>query len=312
MAFLHVGYVARQCDWGRKMDAGIRSQMKRMAQKAKHRAYVASRTVRSQGEDAWNHIADRANPILAEAKPYRFDPSRYRRSFLTREPPREYSASVLPRRVFCCWTGENDLTPNRLRNLQLLKENIGVQLELVNPGNLMEWVVPDSPIHWAYPYLSLVHRSDYLRAYLLHHHGGGYVDIKQPMASWLPAFHGLERNEDKWILGYREVGVKGVVRAPGRLGRDLRRYYSHLIGCGAMIARSHTPLTAEWLREVNRRMDYYGPQLEEFPGGVRGAVVGYPISWTHLLGRIIHPLGLKYMDKLIIDDSVKLKFEDYK
>ena len=53
----------------------------------------------------------------------------------------------------------------------------------MTPANLQDWVVAGHPLHPAYNDLSLVHRSDYLRAYLLHHHGGGYCDLKRPIKS---------------------------------------------------------------------------------------------------------------------------------
>lgn len=293
------------------MTAQVRSRAKYALQQIKHTSYLASRRTKSWGKQVCWATADRINPHLAELTPYQFDPSRYRRSFLVRSAPIDDEPSELPRRVLCCWTGDNELTPNRKRNLDLLRTTLGVDVVLVTQDNLSDWIVAERPLHWAYEYLSLVHRSDYLHAYLMHHHGGGYVGIKEPLGSWNASFDAIEGDSSKWLLGYREVGVAGVTRAPGNLGADLRRYYSKLIGCGAMIVRSHTPFTAEWLREVERRMDYYAPQLVEFSGGTRGGVVGYPVSWTRLMGRIFHPLSLKYMDRLLIDDRVKVRFEDY-
>ena len=67
----------------------------------------------------------------------------------------------------------------------MIRAVTGVDLVLVTPDNLGEWLVDDSPLHPAYEDLSLIHRSDYLRGYLMHHHGGGYIDIKQPLGSWV-------------------------------------------------------------------------------------------------------------------------------
>ena len=83
------------------------------------------------------------------------------------------------------------------------------------------------------------------------------------------------------------------------------------MGNGAFIVRSHTPFTGEWIREVHRRLDYFADQLAEFPGDIRGEVVGYPISWTKLLGGVFQPLQLKYLDHVRIDDSLLLEFHDY-
>ncbi|MEU5467039.1 hypothetical protein [Kocuria salsicia] len=55
-------------------------------------------------------------------------------------------------------------------------------MELVTPENLSDWVLPQHPLHRAYENLSLVCRSNYLRASLTHHHGGGYCDLKASAA----------------------------------------------------------------------------------------------------------------------------------
>ena len=48
----------------------------------------------------------------------------------------------------------------------------------MNRENLSSWIAEKSPLHPAYNYLSSVHKADYLRCYLMHHHGGAYSDIK--------------------------------------------------------------------------------------------------------------------------------------
>ncbi len=249
--------------------------------------------------------------IYSPLRPYRYRPERYRRSFLNRKPPEIHAESKLPRRVFVIWTGENPLTPNRERNLEQLRSRLGVPVELVTPQNLDEWLAPDHPLHDAYQHLSLVHRSDYLRAYLLHHHGGGYCDIKAPLVSWLSAFDRIEADPDAWLASYQELNASSAVRLAGRLGVDIAMHHRRLVGMGGMLARSHTPFTAEWLREVERRLDYFAPQVQEFPGGVRGDVVGYPVSWTDLLGKIYHPLQLKYLDHVRQDQDLLLDFTEY-
>ncbi|MDO5700980.1 MAG: hypothetical protein Q4P36_05850 [Bowdeniella nasicola] len=209
------------------------------------------------------------------------------------------------------WIGDNEMSANRRRNLGALRERLGLPVELVTRESLPRWVLPDHPLHPAWEHLSLVHQSDYLRAYLMHHHGGGYCDLKEPAGSWERAFDHMAANEDIWITGYRELSSASPVRLPGRLGVDIALNYRRLIGLGAYLTRSATPLTAEWLREVERRMSYYADQASEFPGGTRGEVVGYPVSWTRLLGGVLQPLQLKYLRHVRIDDSLLLRFVDY-
>ena len=281
------------------------------ARQVKHSGFVASkRASRTYEELRWRGISAFSRSYSRRTL-YEFDPSRYRRSFVVRSAPADTSSSDFPRRVFAVWTGNNDLTPHRARNLDRLMDTLGVPLELVTPSTVDQWVVPGEPPHSAYKHLSLVHRSDYLRAYLLHHHGGGYVDIKNPLGSWLGAFEAMEADPGVWVSGYGEINAKASTRMPGPMGRDIALHYPRLIGTSAILARSHTAFTGEWLREVNRRMDYYAGQLSEFPGGARGEACGYPISWTHLLGRVYQPLQLKYLERVRVDDSLLLEFENY-
>ena len=97
------------------------------------------------------------------------------------------------------------MTHNRTAALsQLRRDNPFLEVVLVSPDNLVEWLIPDSPIHPAYERLSLVHRSDYLRSYLMHHHGGGYADIKRDYGDLTPCFDRLENSNRQWLLGYPE------------------------------------------------------------------------------------------------------------
>lgn len=182
---------------------------------------------------------------------------------------------------------------------------INIELILVTPANLDGFIVAGNPLHPAYKYLSLVHKADYLRAYFMHHHGGGYVDIKEINSDWLPAFEQLDENPTKWALGYGETSSQDVAQIGGRLGHDLKKYHRILLGNCAYIFRSNTPFTSEWLAEQERRLDNFLPHLLTNPGGVRNEVPNYPIAWTEILGDIFHPLCLKYSRRLIIDNRIK-------
>ncbi|MDO4920011.1 hypothetical protein [Kocuria sp.] len=281
------------------------------ARKLKHALFVADKRRRRAQKDLVFGAVTALGPVRSRWKPYEFDAARYRRSFVTRDAPAVDGPRQLPRRVFVLWVGDNPLTPRRRANLEVLRERIGLPVELVTPENLEAWVVPGHPLHPAYKNLSLVHRSDYLRAYLMHHHGGGYSDLKAPLCSWEGAFARMHADEQAWLAGYPERVVQDVTRLPGALGEDLAWHYHRLVGMGAYLLRSHTPLTAEWLREVERRLDYYADQAAEFPGEQRGEVVGYPISWTRLLGGVLHPLQLKHLSHVRQDPDLLLGFEDY-
>lgn len=246
--------------------------------------------------------------------PYHYDRQRYPHSFLHRSCPPEISeslASTVPKRVFVMWTGENAMPLTRQRNLLSIQETLSVPVELVTAANVGSWVLPEHPLHPAYEFLSLTHRSDYLRAYFMHHHGGGYTDLKSPTTDWSDVFTGFSNHPAAWVIGYRERSVEDVVQLTGILGAHLRHHHSEIVGNGAFAVRPGTPFTYEWLREAERRLDYFADQLCEFPGGVRDEVLEYPVGWTDLQGAIFHPLQLKYLEHVVINDDVRPVLHGY-
>ena len=193
-----------------------------------------------------------------------------------------------------------------------MRSQRGTEVTLVTPASLPTWTLPAHPLHPAYVNLSLVHRSDYLRAYLLHHHGGAYLDIKRGYGDVRAGMDALQAAPDKWVAGYRELGADSVSTAPGTIHRALRRHHGSLLGNGAFAARPATVFTSEWLSEVDRRMDRWAAGLERTPGNVLGNNDGYPVPWTALLGDVFHPLCLKYADRLLHDVRFRPSFENYR
>lgn len=282
------------------------------ARQVKHRGFVAGKWIRAAGANARFGSYSLIGPAYSKRVPYKFDPARYRRSFLVRDiQPDPVRGSEFPRRVFVLWTGTNPLTPARARSLKTLEATLGLPVVLITPETVDDWVVDGHPLHPGYEHLSLVHRSDYLRAYLLHHHGGGYADLKRPHSSWEAAYDRMVAMPSVWLTGYPELNAQAPARFTRQLGHDIALRHSDLVGLGALLVRSYTPLTAQWLTEVERRMDYYLPQLREFPGAVRGEVVGYPVSWTRLLGGVLHPLMLKHLAHIRQEKDLLMDFTDY-
>jgi hypothetical protein len=78
------------------------------------------------------------------------------------------------------------------------------------------------------------------------------------------------------------------------------------------VVRPHTQLTAEWLAEVHRRLDYFADLVAANPGGVRGEAPSYPISWNRLLAQVLHPLALKFHPHVQVDSSLKPQLTDYR
>jgi hypothetical protein len=225
-----------------------------------------------------------------------------------------------PRRIFAFWLGDATMSDNRKRALDSLA-NTGVTVEFLTDADVDQWVVPGEPLHPAWPHLSAVHRADYLRTYLMHHHGGGYTDLKPTPATWSPTFDVID---DRGLLGagYPEVGRYAVAnigvdfsRGPYRSAlsakwwhlRWLRLNYRNLLGNCAYIFRPGTDFTTDWFRELQGRLDALLPALEAHPARdprekpgqmIDGSPSRYPVPWTHLLGAIFHPLTYRYRRQL--------------
>jgi len=243
---------------------------------------------------------------------FQYFPERYTDSFLKGQPTDKKIDCKVPRVLYVCWTGSNTMSDDRLKALQSLRKTVGVEVILVTPENLHLFVVEGHPLHKGYDYLSLVHKSDYLRCYLMHHHGGGYSDIKYFGTSWAPAFEKLEQSPEKWLMGYREIGKRGVAKTGGLLEADLRKHWHFIIGNGSFICKPQTPFTQEWYDELHVRMDYFLPELKKAPGDTFGTNMGYPIKWTYILGHIFHPLCLKYHNRLMFSRSLKFLPKKYR
>lgn len=275
------------------------------ARGTKHRIWVSEKVAAR-----WAKATMEA--ITARVQPFQFDPLRYpsQRFLRFNEPVEEILET--PRCIFALWTGENTMPKIRSANLQKIREQAGVTVHLVTPDNLSDWVMEDHPIHPAYEYLSLTHRSDYLRAYLLHHHGGGYTDIKSPRGSWDVYFENLNKDPEAWLLGYPEDSKGRIPPYGGALEKDLHRHFASVMGTMAMITRPRSPLTSEWFSEMERRLDYFLPLLERAPGGVRDEVAHYPVGWTQLLADILYPLSLKYSSHIRLHENFTPPDEPYR
>lgn len=277
--------------------------------RVKHRMWLMKR----RGGGLATSAYDRMNRIDDRLRANSFDLGRYAGrdgqwaldSFLrfteTGHLDREVS-----RRIFCFWFGEDAMSANRRRCLDaLVTKNRDLDVVLVTASNLAGFLAPQAPLHPAFEHLSANHKSDYLRGYFMHHHGGGYSDIKEPHQAWSPAFDLICDEPEAWLVGYQEPSSKDCARIESRLGRDLRRHSGRLVGNGAFICRPGTPLTAEWVAEQERRLDYYGSVLRRHPAAdAFGTNAGYPVPWTMLQAQVLQPLQLKYAAHVTAHPSV--------
>lgn len=249
--------------------------------------------------------------------PYHYRDNHYVGTFLENDnsPSIRNLRQKVNRVIYIFWTGNNEIPPNRLMGINSLEKISGVEVKLVTPQSLPDYIINDDPLPEAYQYLSYVHRADYLRTYFMYHHGGGYSDIKQATASWLNAFDRLD-NSDAYAIGYPEVGFWGVANRDidnAHLKKDLYYHWRYLIGNCAYICRPYTPFVTDWYRETKRRVESYTEVLRQHPAqDPFGRLGDYPIPWENILGEVFHPLCLKYHDKLLKDKSLLPSFENYR
>ena len=213
---------------------------------------------------------------------------------------------MLTHRIYCFWTGDNEMSSTRLENLAQLQRVSECNVLLVTKNTLPGYILPDHPLHPAFDYLSETHKADYLRTYFMNFHGGGYSDIKKTTGSWKESFSAMNTT-DAWICGYKEV-EGGVAYAPNA------DKWREMVGNVAYICKPLTPLTQKWYSEMMVLLDSKLDALRENPSTFPqdcSEVSSYPIGWNELLGRIFHRVSYEYKDKCmnILPTSV---FSDYR
>ena len=287
-----------------------RRSLVQLAKDAKHAQLVARR----RAPEVPGILRDRAFRAMDRVRPYSYREGDFPDSFVSHHPKSSAAPSTpLPPRIFVMWTGDNSLTPNRAEALDEIRAiAAGTEVVLISPDSLPEWILDTHPIHPSYQHLSLNHRSDYLRAYLLHHHGGAYLDIKRGYGDVRAGMDALQSASDKWVAGYRELGADSVSTAPGTIRTALRRHHGMLLGNGAFAVRPRTPFTTEWLTEVHRRMHGWAAGLARAPGNTFGTNDGYLVPRTAVQGDVFHPLCLKYADRLMFNERFRPSFENYR
>jgi hypothetical protein len=195
--------------------------------------------------------------------------------------------------IYCFWTGNNEISENRQKAIDNLIQNSECNLILITPDNLQSYILPEHPLHEAYPYLSFTHRSDYLRTYFMHFHGGGYSDIKKTPSSWKPAFEDMKQNPEAYINGYPEKCGADIAYEP------VSHLYDKLVGNGCYIVKPNTSFTQEWYSEMITLLDTKLPVLKKMtvdPNVRDNQSSEYPIQWNEMLGRIFHKVLAKYVD----------------
>lgn len=204
------------------------------------------------------------------------------------------SLNVIPKNIFCFWTGNNQITENRKQCLYNIMQTSMSNVKFIDNNTIKKYILDSYPLHEAYQYLSEVHKADYLRMYFMHFYGGGYTDIKRQSGSWNESFDLLANNSELFGIGYQEIDG-GVAYLP------VQHYWKLLIGNGAYIFRPNTEFTKKWYNDVNKLLDDKLEQLKKCPAthtrDCKESGNGYPIEWNEMLGRIFHRLNYEYKEK---------------
>ena len=242
----------------------------------------------------------------------------FSKRLLTRQPPSlsfgklntTSADSPVPKIVRMIWFGA-EMSDNRRRCANTIMTVIGkhVPIELITEKNLQ--VYQDLvPLHPCFQYLSAIHKSDYLRGYLGHHWGGGYVDIKPYKASWQYCFDVFEDTE-VWLAGTPELSRNDVA------GNDdsVKDMWRQLASCCSYIMRPRTPYSNALLTGQNALLDLYADDLRAHPAQCDRCSFpnagDYPISWNSLWGAILHPLQAEILSHIRLNLPRWEPYEDF-
>lgn len=228
--------------------------------------------------------------------------------------------ALAARVLFTIWFGKK-LSDNRQDQLRSIMTRSACRVVHLHEGNVH---MLRHPLHPRFDCLSSVHKADYLRCYLMHHHGGGYSDLKKTSGSWVPCFDALAREDALWAIGHDCDGVAFPSNTPRvqvdrrecshELEARLRAAESQLIGVAFFVFKRGTPLTRAWFRELHRRLDAHGDALRLHPARAdreskdgtpwpwwEGGSVSrtrYPLCWNRILGQILYPLQLQHLARV--------------
>jgi len=113
------------------------------------------------------------------------------------------SSDPVPPVVWTFWLHDYPLEGAALKNYDSLAITLDTTVQLVTPATLSLYNVTEWPFHEALQYLAPNHQLDYIRAYWMHHYGGGFIEIKERKtnSTWTGPIDYIGRNETFWFMG---------------------------------------------------------------------------------------------------------------
>ena len=229
----------------------------------------------------------------------------------------------VPKAVFVCWFGgykvdNQKMSKYRFEAFKSLVENIGVPVILITSNNYHNFVKQYHPIHKSFDLLSGNHKSDYMRAYLLYHYGGGYHDIKHRLESWHDCWGDWIFDDNIWIFGRRENNRRAIGYPPNQ--SNIRNHFDILVTMGWVICKPNTEYIRVLLQKIEDILDQKYSELLAHPGYNSAGYYhedpfqmaeenNYPLRWLEVMGEISHPLMLQYTEhiKYGLPDAIKKK-----
>ena len=229
----------------------------------------------------------------------------------------------VPKVVFVCWFGGyqvdyQKMPKNRFEAFKSLVENIGVPVILITSKNYTNFIKQNHPIHPSFNLLSGNHKSDYIRAYLLHYYGGGYHDIKHRNESWKDCWSDWLFDDNIWIFGRRENNRRAIGYPPSQ--KYICNHFDKLVTMGWVICKPNTKFTQILLQKIEDVLTKKYFELELYPGINSGGYYhenpfqmaeenNYPLRWLEIMGEISHPLMLEFINniKYELPDAKKKK-----
>lgn len=173
-------------------------------------------------------------------------------------------------RILRFWWGNSvkSMSKNRFNCYRSIIRNSKVKVEMITPENYKEYEVVDHPIHEGFQYLSEVHKSDYLRAYVGYHYGGGWTDVKYCDTNWNQYFELLDQNPDKIGIGCRELII-----ANGEYKYHPDDYvHAFCVSMAHYIFRPHSRVFKKYINAIDTHLDTILDELKMYPGTVHPMV----------------------------------------
>jgi hypothetical protein len=195
------------------------------------------------------------------------------------------ASTIAPGGLYCFWMGDLDGSPTSEECDRTLGAS-ELEVVLVTPANLERHT--KTSLHPAYEYLSSADRSEYLRAYLMHHDGGGCSNMKRSVQqSWRPALDELNADEYAYAAG-RPAGS-----CASQNEHTKKEMHAHIAN-DAYIFKPYTPLTHEWLKVCESRLDIHlhALRLHTEAGG------HYPMGAEEISGALFHDVCVQYLSSI--------------